>query len=237
MANTHFQFKKFIIHQDKTAMKVGVDSVLLGAVAGFSNPHNILDIGAGTGLLSFMAEQRTGALVTAVEYDYDAFIQCSENVELNKKSGNIIVIHSSIQNYTRNSKEFFDHIISNPPFFNNTYKSEIQSRNLARNNEKLTFSELLNCVSELLSDTGIFSVIIPYSTQESFIRKAEDFKLFCVKEIKVFPNEIKKANRVILEFVRDRENAIFEEIIVRDSKTNKYTEKYKKITEEFYLKI
>ncbi|NPA44476.1 MAG: methyltransferase, partial [Chlorobi bacterium] len=116
MGNSWFQFQQFKINQDKTAMKVGVDSVLLGASASFNNPKNILDIGAGTGLLSFMAEQRTNAKITAVEIEYNAFLQCKENILHNKKEKHIEVINISIQKFAQDYIYKFDHIICNPPY-------------------------------------------------------------------------------------------------------------------------
>ena len=64
-----FKFKKFYINQDKTAMKVGTDGVLLGAWASSTDSNiNILDIGTGTGLIAIMMAQRNNtALITGVE--------------------------------------------------------------------------------------------------------------------------------------------------------------------------
>ena len=65
-----FAFKKFVIHQDHCAMKVGTDGVLLGSWA--NGGKRILDIGTGTGLIALMMAQRyTDAIIDAVEIDHD----------------------------------------------------------------------------------------------------------------------------------------------------------------------
>ena len=235
MPNTWFQFKKFRINQDITAMKVGVDSVLLGAVTSFNNPETILDIGTGTGLLSFMAEQRTDAQITAIEIDKDAYNQCKENIEFNNKSDKIKVLHTSIQNFIKENSYTFDHIICNPPYFENSSKSINSSRNIARHTDKLTYNELITIVSKLLSKEGTFSLILPYEKHENFIQHSIVNELFCIKKIIIFSNELKKANRVILEFLKLKRKSHTEKIFVRNSETNEYSEQYKKITKDFYL--
>ena len=236
MSNTWFQFKQFKINQDKTAMKVGVDSVLLGAVASFDKPHTILDIGTGTGLLSFMAEQRTDAQITAIEIDKDAYIQCKENVELNNKTNKIKVHHSSLQDFAYKNSSVFDHIICNPPYFENSSKSTINSRNTARHADNLPHNELVTIVLKLLSEKGTLSLILPYEKHENFIQLSIVNELFCNKRIIIFPNEFKKANRVVLEFSKKRKPLMIEKVILRNKLTNEYTKQYKELTKDFYLK-
>lgn len=235
MSNTWFQFKKFRINQDKTAMKVGVDSVLLGAVANFNNPETILDIGAGTGLLSFMAEQRTQAQIIALEIDKNAYKQCIENIVLNHKIEKIKVYHISVQNFAQQISQKFDHIICNPPFFENSSKSENSSRNIARHTKELPYNELIDSVSKLLSKKGTFSLILPYEKHENFIQLSLQKHLFCKKKILVFPNDIKEPNRIIFEFSKTENNTISDKIVIRNKDTNKYTEQYRELTKDFYL--
>ena len=74
-----FTFKQFEIQQDRCAMKVGTDGVLLGAWA--RGGQRILDIGSGTGLISLMMAQRfPDAQVWGIDIDPDACGQARENV-------------------------------------------------------------------------------------------------------------------------------------------------------------
>jgi tRNA1Val (adenine37-N6)-methyltransferase len=58
-----FIFKQFTVNQDRCAMKVGTDAVLLGAWTPVDHhPISILDIGSGTGILSLMLAQRSNAV-------------------------------------------------------------------------------------------------------------------------------------------------------------------------------
>ena len=149
MPNEPFQFKQFSIEQDKTAMKVGTDGVLLGAwVAISSNPFSILDVGAGTGLIALMLAQRSNAeTIDAVELNEEAYEQTVENFEKSDWSDRLFCYHASLQEFTNEFEDKYDLIVSNPPFYTATYKELPSSRALARHTESLSYSELLENVT------------------------------------------------------------------------------------------
>ncbi len=235
MANSWFQFKEFKINQDKTAMKVGVDGVLSGAVSHLSRSMNVLDIGAGTGLLSLMAVQRSDAQVTALEIEKNAFNQCVENIKLNKQEDRITALNVSFQDYYKECKEKFDFIICNPPFFNNSFKSPDEKRNIARHSHLLPKEELIKGVSEILIKNGIFSVILPFESELIFEQMCNNYGLFCRYKLIISPRENKKPNRIIIEFSGEKEEILIENIAIRENDTNQYTKAYKKLTKDFYL--
>ena len=235
MSNTWFQFKEFKINQNRTAMKVGVDGVLLGAVSHLEQAKTILDIGAGTGILSFMAAQRTRAHITALEIEKNAFLQCKENIKLNEKEQRINLINISFQTYLKISENKFDNIICNPPFFENSFKSESLSRNIARHSEMLPKEELIEGVSCLLKDNGLFSAILPSEFENVFEQICNNYGLFCRYKTIIFPKEDKTPNRIILEFSLKKYATKTGKIVIRENDTNQYTKTYKKLTKDFYL--
>ena len=101
MANSFFRFKRFTIHQEKTAMKVGTDGVILGAWTPLQQPQQILDIGTGTGLLSLMLAQRSNALIDAIDIDFSAYSQALENVAESPWKNRIFLFHQSFQDYIK----------------------------------------------------------------------------------------------------------------------------------------
>ena len=132
-----FQFKEFTIHQDKTAMKVGTDGVLLGAWCSLDTyPDSILDIGSGTGLLSLMMAQRSDAMtIDAVEIDENAYEQTVENFEQSDWGDRLFCYHTSFQDFVKEmmeEDEKYDYIISNPPFYTDDYETQDLARNSAR---------------------------------------------------------------------------------------------------------
>src|SRR5690349_17719118 len=107
MPNSYFQFKQFIVNQEKTAMKVTTDACLFGAWIAkqeFSKTKSILDIGTGTGLLMLMIAQKSSAEITGVEIEENAFAQCVENVNGSPWAERVSVIHQDIKNFTTEKK-------------------------------------------------------------------------------------------------------------------------------------
>ena len=157
-----FQFKEFSVHQDQCAMKIGTDSVLLGAWTSIDNPYTILDIGAGTGVLALMLAQRYNAQrIEAIEIDESAYEQCTENFENSPWNDRLFCYHASLLEFVEEVDEVFDLIICNPPFYSENYKSNNHARDLARFNDAMPFKHLIYAVVNLLEPNGLFSVIIP----------------------------------------------------------------------------
>ncbi len=242
MSNNYFKFKQFIVYQDKTAMKVGVDSVLLGSWVRCENVKEILDIGTGTGLLSLMLAQKTSANITAVEIDENACRQAIENIEKSKWD-NIRVIQASIQDFASDNNQKFDLIICNPPYFSKSLKSNNLQRNIARHDNRLPINELFESVENLLSDNGKFYMIYPYSRKEYIFETAKMFNLYPTNILAIKGNEKKDANRCAIEFVNNNLPANNPKIaakesvlIVRNSSTNEYSEEYKNLTKDYYIR-
>ncbi|MBK8884052.1 MAG: methyltransferase [Bacteroidales bacterium] len=148
MSNSYFSFKQFTITQDKAAFKVGTDGVLLGAVADLEGVTSILDIGSGTGLIAIMLAQRCDASITAIEPDYESYVQCLENVSLCKWKERITVENTDLQNY--HPEMNFDLAVINPPYFSDSLKNPDPRKSVSRHNDLLTNSDLLKNVPRLL---------------------------------------------------------------------------------------
>ena len=169
--NKPFQFKQFKIEQNRCAMKIGTDSVLLGAWTSVENsPFSILDIGAGTGILSLMLAQRSYAeQIEAIEIDENAYEQCAENFENSPWNERLFCYHASLLEFVEEVDDTFDLIICNPPFYSEDYKSKNNSRDLARFNDAMPVEHIIFAVANLLSESGLFSVVIPNKEELQFI--------------------------------------------------------------------
>jgi tRNA1Val (adenine37-N6)-methyltransferase len=234
MSNDYFRFKQFTVKQDKTAMKVGIDSVMLGSWASVDGSEkNVLDIGTGTGLLALMMAQRIpDARIIACEIDENACEQARENIASSEWNERITVINTDIRTYTQNSGKF-DLIICNPPYFEKSLKSQNSKRNFARHNDCLPFPDLIDCVHRLLCDTGRFALIVPEEKASAIIELAGAKKLFPARRLNVKPNEIKPVSRVILELGYTLQTPEENTLTVRAG--NAYSADYRSMTEDFYL--
>jgi len=234
-----FQFKQFTIEQDRCAMKVGTDAVLLGAWTPIpKNLFSILDIGAGTGVLALMLAQRTSAQqIDAIEIDDQAYEQCVDNFENSAWGESLFCYHAGLDEFLEEMEdESYDLIISNPPFYTDEYKSDTEKRNLARFEDALPFEELIESAANLLSEFGIFSVIIPFKEEKRFIQLASEFQLHPFKTTRVKGNETSEIKRSLLAFKWDEQINIIDELVI-EIKRHQYTNDYIELTKEFYLKM
>ena len=238
MSNKPFQFKQFTIQQDKTAMKVGTDGVLLGAwVSLESNPFSILDIGAGTGLIALMLAQKSNAeLIDAVELNNEAYEQTVANFEESDWGDKLFCYHASLQEFAEEIDDSYDLIVSNPPFYTSTYKNLEEDRAMARHTETLTYRDLLQGVSKLLSENGSCAFIIPYLEAANFIKIAAEFKLFPNRITNVKGTETSEIKRSLLQFSFE-ENEIEITMLVIEIERHNYTTAYKNLVKDFYLKM
>ena len=234
MIRKTFQFKQFSIYQDKTAMKVGTDGVLLGAWAKTSG-SNVLDIGTGTGLISLMLAQRfLETLIDAIEIDQDAFLQASENFEASKFNHRLTVHHTSLQEFFPQKK--YDLIVSNPPFFVVNDLVEFDSRKQARQQEMLTFSDLISKTAQLLKHEGLASFIIPYEQMSDFNKIAVQNDLKLARTVYIKGNETSQIKRVLLEY-SFLEKITEETYLTIEVERHQYTQDYIELTKDFYLKM
>lgn len=234
-----FQFKQFSVQQDRSAMKIGTDGVLLGAWSPIpENIFSVLDVGAGTGIIALMLAQRTNAeQIDALEIDEEAYEQAVENFENSPWSDRLFCFHAGLDEFIEEPEDEYDLIISNPPFYTEDYKTESEQRDLARFADAMPFEDLVEAADLLLSENGIFSVIIPYKEEEKFIALAKDFDLFPIKITRVKGTPTAEIKRSLLAFSRNiPENFPFNELVIETSR-HVYTEEYIALTKDFYLKM
>ncbi|MDT0646992.1 methyltransferase [Zunongwangia sp. F260] len=248
MSDKIFKFKEFSVEQDKSAMKIGTDGVLLGAWTPLEhNLESILDIGTGTGLIALMMAQRSSAFaIDAIEIEENAYEQAVENFENSDWGDRLFCYHADLNEFAEEmqDEEKYDLIISNPPFYAAPLSPEVaeneqkipKARKMARFSDSLPFDHLVRGASLLLSEKGIFSVIIPYSEEENFIDLASKVHLFPKKITRVKGTETSALKRSLLAFSFQKTAVQTDELIIEISRHN-YTEAYKKLVAPFYLKL
>lgn len=234
-----FNFKQFTVQQDKCAMKIGTDGVLLGAWCPIdNNPFSVLDIGAGTGILSLMLAQRYNAeQIDSLEIDEEAYEQCVENFENSPWSDRLFCFHAGLDEFIEEPEDEYDIIISNPPFYSENYKTDDSQRDLARFQDALPFEDLIEAADLLLSENGIFAVIIPYKEEERFIDLCAEVELFPVKVTRVKGSHSTPIVRSLLAFKRYELSVLTADELVIEISRHEYTNDYINLTKDFYLKM
>lgn len=234
-----FQFKQFNINQERCAMKIGTDAVLLGAWCPINNnPFSILDIGAGTGILSLMLAQRSNAQqIDAIEIEENAYEQCVENFEASHWGDRLFCYHASLNDFINEPEDQYDIIISNPPFYSEDYKTDNSQRDLARFQDALPFEELVKATTLLLSENGIFTVIIPFKEENRLLNLCAQAELFPIKMTRVKGTPTGPIIRSLIAFKRYELPVLSANELVIETSRHVYTEAYTKLTRDFYLKM
>jgi tRNA1Val (adenine37-N6)-methyltransferase len=220
-------------------MKIGTDGVLLGAWTPISNnPKSILDIGTGTGVIALMLAQRsTAKQIDAVEIDEEAYVQAMDNFENSPWSERLFCFHAALDEFVEEPEDEYDVIVSNPPFYSEDYKTEYNQRDLARFQDAMPFEDLIEAADLLLSENGIFSLIIPYKEEENFVALAKEYKLFPFKITRVKGTPTTDTKRSLLALSRNEILNFFIDELVIETARHIYTPEYIKLTKEFYLKM
>ncbi|MDR0431348.1 MAG: methyltransferase [Tannerellaceae bacterium] len=237
MANDYFQFKQFNIQQDKCAMKVGTDGVLLGAWASVDSCHTILDIGTGTGLIALMLAQRSIAVIDALDIDKDAFVQASENVSSSPFANRIQVYHSSFAGFAASAKKKYDLVVSNPPYFVQSLKSPDNKKNLARHTDTLPLPDLLSGAKSLLAPNGRIAIILPVQREDELRDITTKNNLHIMKQTIVYPTPEARPKRLLVELSANAPASTVSNSFVIETTRHHYTPEYTTLAKDFYLKM
>lgn len=207
----YFRFKQFKVKNVAAAMKLGTDSVLLGAWAPVdSGDRRILDVGTGTGVVALMIAQRLpsldGVRIDAIDIDLPSVEEAAHNFEISPWSSALRAIHTPLQGHTAHK---YDLIVSNPPYFIDSLKAPSARRSNTRHTDSLPHRDLIAAAFSLLREGGRLVVILPKDEGERFITDAELYnigmgipcRLHLRRVCKVSTVPHKPPKRYIMEFV------------------------------------
>ena len=255
-----FRFKRFEVVNERSAMKVNTDGVLLGAAMTVRpSDRRILDVGTGTGTIALMTVQRLSGAnddsknakellqggencriplkIIAIDIDEDSADEAAANFRNSPWPDALEACHASLDQYARSiaENELFDHIVSNPPYFDESLEAPEERRNNARHTSTgLSYRELLDFAADRLTPEGIISMVLPSDTERDLTRHARmnGLHLFRILRIRTVPR--KQPSRIIAEFSRKRTQVLEDEILTIQNE-GKYTQEYLSLTRDFYL--
>jgi tRNA1Val (adenine37-N6)-methyltransferase len=230
-----FRFKQFSVEDDQSSMRIGTDAVLLGAWINPGNRSEILDIGTGCGVIALMMAQKCNAAITAIDIDENSARQASVNFRNSPWNRRLNAIHCSFQEFTRLPAKSFDLVISNPPYFRNSLRSPLKSRNIARHDDQLNTGDLLAGVAGILNNNGKFCLILPASDATSFQSDAKVHNLFLVRQLMVKSKPGTHPKRIAMEYAFSSPGSVANEEIIIRREDNSFTDAYRELTEDFYI--
>lgn len=238
-----FRFKRFEVVNERSAMKVNTDGVLLGAAMTVeSSDRRVLDIGTGTGTIALMAAQRlegatNGVTIDAIDIDKVSVEEARANFEASPWHLSLNAVHASLDDFSNglDPETRYDLIFSNPPYFEDSLTAPMERRSNARHTVSgLSYREILEFASDRLSENGRLSVVLPSEQENHLCRYARmcGLHLFRIMRVRTVPR--KEPSRIIAEFSRIRTDDP-EDTVLTIQDEGKYTEEYLSLTHDFYL--
>ncbi|HET9572058.1 MAG TPA: methyltransferase [Bacteroidales bacterium] len=231
MSSPSFRFQQFEVYHDRCAMKVGTDGVLLGAWIQTGSARRILDVGAGSGLITLILAQRSTAQLVGVEFDAPAAEQALENVQRSPWKDRISILRTDVRTF---NDGLFDLIVSNPPYFQNALQPPKAQRNQARHDVTLSYEELVKKAQSLLSAEGRLAVVLPIESAQEFEDRCWESNLFLTKRCDVSTLQGQAPKRVLMEFSRKR-GVVERTVLTLGEKGNVRTQAYSALTSDLYL--
>lgn len=230
------------MHQEHTAMKVCTDACLFGAWSAadpsIQTAKEILDIGAGTGLLSLMLAQQSSATITAIEIEPGAFKQTKTNFDLSPWKERLDVVHTSIQDYAVNKNgQLFDCIITNPPFYEGDLNSPDNAKNLASHSTALSWEDLAKSVGTLLQDNGNWYVLVPTLRAYTMQKIASKYGLYLSEECLMYNDAKHLPIRAMLKFTKQKDVSIQRNKFIIKNPDQTYTDEFKAHLKAYYLHL
>lgn len=231
-----FQFKQFSVEDNLSTMKVGTDAVLLGAWTEIKNAENILEIGTGSGVISLMLAQRSEGQIEAIDIDRDSVDQAKENFKNSSWNKRMSASHFSLKDFIKESKNKYNLIVSNPPFFIDSLNSPDKNKTRSKHTNELSYSDLVHGLIHFLSPKGRACLILPHTESKSFINLARIENLYLNKQLLIKPKKNKLANRALMEFSFINTAIEVSNIYLREE-DNSFSADYKKLCEDYYLNL
>lgn len=228
-----FHFKQFSLLNDKTAMKVGTDGVLLGAWCDVDGVKSVLDVGTGCGLIALMVAQRNKeCFIECLDIDADSVDEAKINIA---KSPWPERITASVADFKRFSEfRFYDLIVSNPPFFDNGILSPDKSRRNARHSIELSISDLISHAIPMLSDQGRLCLITPTDAEDDIITSCKKGRVFVNRKVSVYTKAGGAKKRYLWEIRKQSSHIVLSDLYIQDM-NGKYSKEYVDLCKDFYI--
>lgn len=230
-----FCFKQFEVHQQRCAMKVGTDAVLLGAWIQMQECQSILDVGTGSGVIALICAQRNQkAIIHGIDIHEDSVSDATSNFKNSPWAARLKAQRCDF--LKMKSAEPFDFIVSNPPFFSQSLHSSNPDRNAARHDDLLPAEGLILQAIKVLNANGQLALVIPHSEFDRWQHLANANQLHTSRLCHVFSTHDKAPNRMLVQWSKTPAILQEENLIIRDQ-NSAFTQEYKTLTQDLYLKF
>lgn len=225
------------IYQDTNKFKFSIDSVLLANFVTINkSTSHILDIGTGNAPIPLMLTKRTNALIDGVEMQNESFLLAIDSVKHNNKQEQITLYNEDINKFYLNmNNNYYDTIISNPPYFKSNMKlSSNIYKKIARSEETLTIKDICVIAKKLLKNMGNIAIVIDTERLVEVINIMKNNSIEPKRIQFVYPKASKNSKIMLIEGTKNGKPGIkiLNPIFIQDENDN-YTKEIENILYNF----
>ena len=200
--------KKFKIIQNTEGYKYGEDTILLFKL--FENSLNkknirLLDIGTGNGILPILLSENEFLIeLIGIDIQKENIERANNALKLNKIEKNIQFECMDIREYKKSN--YFDVIISNPPYMENNGKkiNENEHKAISRHEIKLNLSELISNAKRLLKPIGSLYFIHRTHRLVEIVKALDENNFFIKKIIFIYSTKNNKSSMMFIEAIKGK---------------------------------
>jgi len=229
-----FAFRQFQLFHHQSTMKVGIDATILGIWAQIHDKEHVLDVGCGSGVVSLLIASRVQCFVTAIDIDKPSVAECALNFHSSPFADRLSAQHISLQQFSKQTSQNYDHVVSNPPFFTLGSASANIRLGHARHTLSLTYVDLITSSFSVLKPDGKLTVVLPYSSKNFFVEQSRLAGFFPSSELLIFPRRGMPPNRVYLSFSKSLDTSRTEMLSLRED-DGRFSSEYLDLVENYYL--
>lgn len=200
--------EKFKIIQKVGGYKYGEDTILLFKLFQASlNKKNIklLDIGTGNGILPILlSDNEFLSELVGIDIQKENIDRANKALQLNKIKKNIQFEYMDIREYKKSN--YFDVIISNPPYMNDNGKkiNENEHKAISRHEIKLSLNELISNAKRLLKPIGLLYFIHRTHRLVEIIKTLDKNNFSIKKIIFIYSAQNNKSTMMFVEAVKGK---------------------------------
>lgn len=238
-----FRFKQFSVSHHRSAMKVGVDGVLIGCWADAENAERILDVGTGCGLIALiMAQRMPYARVDAIDIDTPSIEEASENFGVSPWSERLSAVlcnYSDVRSLLK-KEDGYDLIVSNPPYFDSGVTEIVSAREKARHQGELSPLSLLCGAKDILKPYGSVAMVLPYELSSALEEEALHLGYSLSKKCLVRGHKEAPYKRALVQWKYNGKSVqpnVPSEYLTLEFSPNIPTDEYRSLCKDFYLKF
>jgi len=214
-----------ILHQPQNGYCYNSDTLFLyDFITNFPIKKNVLEVGGGCGVLGLLVARDFRINLTIIEIQKVMSEFIAKNAKIN--SIEVDIINDNFLEYNFNKR--FDYVISNPPFYNSTKKSDNEIIKIARYDENLPMKKFFEKVNLVLSEQGEFIFCYEASRFDDIVKTLP--KPLKITDVKfVYPKKGKFANLVMIRAKRHSKSMIKFHTPIFNFEEDEFSEDAKKV--------